>query len=186
MKRKKKRDNCGQFLKFLPRTIWLEDAVNQLFPYKCFCSISISGSPCGWHYLLPTIQTALRRHNYVVTLTLNFVVVFLIPTAPSQASQEYPFWGERRTFLHDLAQLWPPLFYHSQHILAPDITLTPFHSHCLTSFCSSQRYFYFPSQANHHSLEVCRDRGWDGKTETWRSGAVPSHSYLFLSNITWQ
>lgn len=73
MKRKNKRENCGQFLKFLPRTILLEDAVNQPFPYKCFCSISISGSPCGW-YLLTTIQTTFRQYNFVVTLTLNFVL----------------------------------------------------------------------------------------------------------------
>lgn len=107
MKRKKKRDNCGQFLKFLSITIWLEDAVNQPFPYKCFCSISISGSPCGWYYLLPTIQTTRRQHNYVVTLTLSFFVVLLIPTAPSQAPQEYagpfcvtlPFSATVNTFL---------------------------------------------------------------------------------------
>lgn len=87
---KEKRGSCRQFLKFLSRTIQLEDTANQPFPYKSFCSIHISGSPCGWYYLLTTIQTILRQYNYAVTLTLNFVVVFFTPTAPSQTPQEYP------------------------------------------------------------------------------------------------
>lgn len=59
--------------------------------------------------------------------------------------------------------------------------LTPYHSHYFTSSYSSswQRYLYYPSQARNHSLEV-----WDGKTETWVSGDIPSHSYFFPSNIT--
>lgn len=166
---KEKRESCGQFLKFLSRTIRLEDAANQPFPYKSFRSIHISGSPCGWYYLLTTIQTILRQYNYAVTLTLNFVVVFFTPTAPSQTPQEYP-----APFCMTKSSCDLPFSYHRQNILVPVIyfPLTPFHSPCSTSSCSSQRRFHFPSQAN--SLEVCRNRGRDGKTETGKVELSPA------------
>lgn len=69
-----------------------------------------------------------------------------------------------------------PFSYHRQNILVPVIyfPLTPFYSPCSTSSCSSQRRFHFPSQANHHSLEVCRNRGRHGKTETGKVELSPA------------
>lgn len=142
----------------------------------CFCSISISGSPCGWYYLLPTILTTLGQHNYVVTLTLRFFRVLLIPTVPSQPPEEYagpfcmtlPFSATVNIFL--------PQFYLSlQH-----------HFTATASLLSAHHKGIFISQVKltiTHWKSAETMAGME-KQIKWISGAVPSHSHLLPSSIT--
>jgi len=79
--------------------------LNQPFPYKCFCLISISDCPRGGHTLmsylplfttyLPTIQTALKQHT-----PAELCCGIPHPHCPFPGSP-----GLLQTILPDLAQL---------------------------------------------------------------------------------